>query len=186
MQLVLNRLDATVAKQEKLASDLKTISDTINRRAKHREAATESAVAGAFPRPELPQQASTSSLADCSVGPIYSSLNIQTGAIDVGSTTQSYKIQMNKVDYDECYRSSKDGCTLLLKLMDKLFDRAKLMNANLHGGVVMSKEEGTVKQPSCSVKVNAMFSRADLQYPGFPAYIGTKAREKEIRNAING
>ena len=106
--------------------------------------------------------------------------------IDVGSSTQSYKIQMNKVDYDECYRSRKDGCTLVLKLMDKLFDRAELVNANLRGGTVMSKGERVVKQPLCSVKVNAMFSQADLQYPGFLAYIGTKAGEKEIRNAING
>ena len=104
----------------------------------------------------------------------------EEGYVQLGVSTPP--VLISKDDYEECFYVCKTGKDLVLKLLDKVFTKEEMAISNFRGGAVYSNGKMLEKARLDNVRMNALLSQVNLEYPGFMEHPDD---EKVIRYAIN-
>ena len=102
------------------------------------------------------------------------------GYVQLGVSTPP--VLLSKADYDDAFFASKTGKELTLKVIERVFTKQELSISNYRGGKVYSKSTTVDKPRLDTVRMSAILSQVNLEYPGF---MEKPDDEKKVRDAIN-
>lgn len=95
----------------------------------------------------------------------------------------SHPIEIPKHTYELAFDKARMSSNhFVLKLMSLLFSREELRNSTLKGGMVLTKHGRLLKEKLDPVKVNAILSQLEVEFPGT---LSDSSRRHAIRHAMN-
>ena len=152
--------------QRQLLQMSKQLLDIIERRSKQNTSGTTSVNASVENSPAIVRKRRM---------PTY--VQIRGAEIVLGDASLSPPVLISRSAYDEAFYSANNGQGLVLKLLDKLFDKHILKTSSLAGDDAQNKMQLNPRVMS------AIYTQIELEFPNYQA---TKSSRSELRNAING